>query len=88
MTCRIDRVAIDRGVVLHVSGRLTGGGVEVLGRSLAEGRVVAIDLAEIDLVDREAVTLLAREEANGVELRNSPGYVREWITRERTGGLS
>jgi hypothetical protein len=88
MTCRIDRVAIDGGVVLHVSGRLTGDDLEVLRRSLAEGRVAAIDLAEIELVDRETVTLLAHEEVNGVELRNSPGYVREWITRERTGGLS
>jgi hypothetical protein len=34
------------------------------------------------------VSLLATSEINGTELRNSPAYVREWVTREkeRTGG--
>jgi len=43
----------------------------------------AIDLKNVLLVDREAVKLLALNEANGAELRNSPAYIREWVTRER-----
>jgi hypothetical protein len=35
------------------------------------------------LVDREAIKLLAMRESNGVELRNCPAYIREWVTRER-----
>ena len=27
--------------------------------------------------------LLALSEANGIELRHCPAYIREWITRER-----
>jgi hypothetical protein len=44
---------------------------------------VAIDLAEVMLVDRKAVRLFATSELNGIELRNCPGYIREWITKER-----
>jgi hypothetical protein len=35
------------------------------------------------LADRDAVTLLARTEGNGIELRHCPAYIREWVTRER-----
>ena len=48
-----------------------------------ERGAVAIDLKEVLLIDQDAVKLLTAAEANGVELRNCPAYVREWITRER-----
>ena len=48
-----------------------------------ERRVVAIDLAEVELVSRDAMKVLAREEAEGIELRSCPAYIREWITNER-----
>jgi len=38
------------------------------------------------LVGREAVKLLAFSEFNGLELRNYPSYIREWITREESPG--
>ena len=44
---------------------------------------VAIDLTELTLVDREAVTLLATSEVNGIELRNCSAYLREWINKQR-----
>jgi len=50
---------------------------------LQESDAVAIDLKDVLLVDREAVNLLAASEFNGLELRNCPAYIREWITRER-----
>jgi hypothetical protein len=28
------------------------------------------------------VTVLARTERNGIELRHCPAYIREWVTRE------
>lgn len=43
----------------------------------------AINLKSVLLVDREAVRLLATSEANGIELKDCPAYIREWITRER-----
>ena len=83
MTCRIDRLSIEQAVVLQVSGRLTGEDLDVLRTALEEGRVVAIDLTEVELADRNAVTFLARTERNGIELRHCPAYIREWVTRER-----
>ena len=83
MTCRIDRVGLERGVVLRVSGRVTGDDLEILRAAREESRVVAIDLAEIELVDREAVMFLAVAESGGIELRHCPAFIREWITRER-----
>jgi hypothetical protein len=83
MTCRIDRVFIEQGVVLRISGRITGEDLDVLRTALEEGRVVEIDLTEVELADRDAVTLLARTETNGIGLRHCPAYIREWMTRER-----
>ena len=83
MTCRIDRLSIEQGVVLRISGRITGEDLDVLRTALEEGRVVAIDLTEVELVDRDAVKLLAHTEGNGIELRHCPAYIREWVTRER-----
>jgi hypothetical protein len=86
MSCRIERLASgEDSVVLRVSGRIHAEHVgtlrELLGR---EKGGVAIDLKEVNLVDREAVRLLALSEANGTELRNCPAYIREWVARERT----
>ena len=83
MTCRIDRHSTEQGVVLRVSGRIAGEDLEVLRSALEESGVVAVELSEVELVDREAVKLLALNESNGIELRLSPAYIREWVTRER-----
>ncbi|MFZ3189564.1 MAG: hypothetical protein WB523_08230 [Candidatus Sulfotelmatobacter sp.] len=84
MTCRIDRVSIEQGLLLCISGRLTAEDLEVVRTELDGCQVAAIALAEVEMVDREAVKLLARAEANGIELKSCPAYIREWITKERT----
>ena len=86
MSCRIERLeSSEVFVVLRISGRIEAEDVhmikELLGRE--NGRV-AIDLKEVDLVAREAVDLLALSEARGVELRECPSYIREWINQERS----
>jgi hypothetical protein len=86
MTCRIDRTATEGGLVLRISGRIAADDLEVVRSALREGSVVAIELAEIELVDRDAVKLLALNEAKGIELRHCPAYIREWVTRERASG--
>jgi anti-anti-sigma regulatory factor len=83
MTCRIDRRSIEQGIVLRISGRIAAEGIDVLRAALTDGGVVALDLTEVELVDRDAVMLLATSEARGIELRNCPTYIREWVTRER-----
>lgn len=83
MTLRIDRASTETGWVLQVSGRIAAEDVRVVRTALDEPGVVAIELGEVALVTREAVTLLAQAEAAGIALRNCPAYVREWITKER-----
>ena len=79
MTCRIDRIPTDRGLVLRIIGRITGEDLDVLRTALVDGSVVALELAELELIDRDALKLLAINEANGIELRHCPAYIREWI---------
>jgi len=83
VTCRIGRVSTDQGLVLHISGRIAPEDLDVLRTALKDGNVVAVELAELELIDRDAMKLLAINEAKGIELRHCPAYVREWITRER-----
>jgi anti-anti-sigma regulatory factor len=86
MSCRIDRVVGGDGiVVLYISGRITGKDADTLRNVIeAESSAVAIDLEQIDLIDREAVKFLAQRELNGTVLRNCSAYIREWVTKERT----
>jgi hypothetical protein len=60
--------------------------MEVVRAALDGRRVVAIDLAEVELVNRDAVKLLAQAEDDGIDLWSCPAYVREWITKERESG--
>ena len=83
MTCRIDRLPIERGVVLRISGRIASDDLELVRAAVDDGHVVALELTEVELVDRDAVKLLASCEADGIELRHCPAYIREWVTRER-----
>ena len=69
--------------MLCVSGRIAEQDVDILRALLEQERgIVAIDLKDVHIVDREAIRLLAMREENGLELRNSPAYIREWVTRE------
>jgi hypothetical protein len=83
MTWRIDRLSTERGLVLYISGRLAAEDLDVVRTALGGGRVVAIELGEIELVGRDAVKLLAQAEDEGLELRSCPAYIREWMTNER-----
>jgi predicted RNA-binding protein len=72
--------------VLRISGRMAAEDLEILCVAVKEDKVVALDLTAVELVDRDAVKLLTVAEANGIELRHCPGYIREWVTRERESG--
>jgi hypothetical protein len=76
-------MAMDHGPVLRASGRITRDEVAVLRTALDVARAVALDLAEIELVDRDAVAFLAAVEVAGLELTRCPAFIREWIARER-----
>ena len=83
---RIQRSEQGEGVRFMLSGRIEAEYLSEL-RRLIEGeerrRPLTLDLGEVKLVDRDAVTFLAQCEAAGATLENCPVYVREWIARER-----
>ena len=91
MTCKIDRVLTPEGfIVLRVSGRVDRTHVEALSELTEKEKTtkgLAIDLTEVTVVSLEAVRALTTIEASGIELRNCPAYVREWISRVREHGL-
>ena len=85
MAFRIDRLSVGSSlIVLLVSGKLTGEHVDTLREFLRkESGTLVIDLNNVSIVDRDAVQVLARAETDGMELRNCPKYVREWVNREQ-----
>jgi len=59
------------------------GELKTLMSAEAKGQHIVLDLSELTLVDGDAVRFLEDCEAKGIELKNCPAYIREWITRER-----
>jgi hypothetical protein len=88
---KIERAVEGGAVHLVLSGRIDQSDLEELARAIDGGGVVpaqvTIDLAEVRLLDREAVRFFARCEADGARLIRCPPYVREWITREHEGDI-
>lgn len=48
----------------------------------------ALDLKELKLVDQESIRFLAQREAEGIELKNCPPYIRERISRGHSRRLA
>jgi ABC-type transporter Mla MlaB component len=84
---KVQKMVDGEFVLLNLGGRLEGSELTELQRVIAcesSNRKFALDLRDLKLVDQETVTFLARWETRGNQLRNCPGYIREWINRERT----
>ncbi len=85
MNFRIQQIDDGKGsMVFALSGRIQAEHTETLRELLGkEVRKVTLDLKEVTLVDRDVVRFFGGCEADGVELKNCPAYVREWIRQER-----
>jgi hypothetical protein len=83
MTCKVERlVKVGQLVLLQVSGHLQEVHVNLIEKLIArETDPVVLDLAEIKLVDREAVKFLAACVRRGIEIRNCPEFIREWMSK-------
>jgi len=88
MTLRIDISDERERVVLTLTGRIQADQIAELQR-LLERQVpdhkLVVDLREVNLVDRDAVRFLGEIEKQGARLRNCSAFIREWISRERSG---
>jgi anti-anti-sigma regulatory factor len=81
---RIQRSA-NGEVVFKVSGRIDEENVselKTLFKTDANGRRIVLDIKDLTLVDRDGVIFLGQCQANDIELKNCPAYIREWIKRE------
>src|SRR5262249_1780988 len=85
---RIERSADADGVCFTISGRIEAAHLAELQRLIDEEtaarRPLVLDLKDVKLIARDAVTFFGRCEAGGVRLNNCPGYLREWIRHEGT----
>jgi hypothetical protein len=73
-------------VVFKLSGRMNAenvGELEKLFSVEASGCGIVLDLGDLTLVDQDVVSFLGHCEADGIQLKNCPAYIREWITGER-----
>ena len=73
-------------VVFKLSGRMDAENVaelQTLFTAEADSRRIVLDLRDLTLVDQDAVGFLRRCEADSLQLRNCPAYIRKWITGEQ-----
>jgi anti-anti-sigma regulatory factor len=74
--------ALNGDVVFYLSGRMDEeniGELETLLRKEAGDRRTVLDLKDLTLVDQDGVSFLRGCEADGIQLRNCPAYIRAWI---------
>lgn len=82
---RIERSANGQ-VVFTLSGRMQTEDIEQVQQLLdveASGQRLMFNLGDVMLVNQDAVTFLARCEANGIKLQNCPLHIRNWINQEK-----
>jgi anti-anti-sigma regulatory factor len=78
--------AADGEVVFKLSGRMDAENVSELESLLNAESVentIVLDLKELRLVDQDVVSFLRRCEVGGIQLKNCPAYIREWIDGDR-----
>ena len=75
----------DSNIVFTLIGRLEAENMTELREALAaesSGSAVVLDLADLVLVDRDAVGFLRECERDGIVLLNCPQYIRTWMQSE------
>ena len=84
MVLRIEQISDDSETIFRLIGRITSPDVQQLKAEIAEARNrVILDLQQVWLVDLDAVHFLAAGQRHGIQLRNLPQYIREWIHLEK-----
>jgi hypothetical protein len=83
MTLKIDRIPDGTRVTIQLIGRMSSEHIAELAALIENSRTeVVLDLDEVTLADVDAVNFLRKCQTEGIELRNCPPYIREWIHRE------
>ena len=85
---KIDRSSNGR-IVFTLSGRIEVEDIKQLQQLLASevsGKQLVLNLKDVTLVNQDAITFLARSEADGIRLENCPAYIRQWIEQAEGHG--
>ena len=84
MVLRIEEHSEGPRTTFVLSGRIESSNVQQLKLEIARIETdVALDLRQVEIVDREAVRFLARCEKRGLKLVECPPFVRAWIKSEQ-----
>ena len=89
MTFRIQTWADRNVVIFRLSGQFDDEAVRELERlfeAYGNDLQFVLDLKDAGLVGRDALKFLTGCRTEGVELKNCPAYVREWILRDEHDG--
>jgi anti-anti-sigma regulatory factor len=86
MTFRVERVVDGESeIVLRVCGRVHIECVNTLKELIeTESAKTVLDLSEVTLADHDAATFLAACELKGIELKNCPAFLRNWVSKEQS----
>jgi len=77
---KIERLESADDVVLVLSGKVETVHLgELQSQFATRSKRTVLDMKDVTLVERDVVDTLARWEGRGIELRNCPPYVREWL---------
>jgi ABC-type transporter Mla MlaB component len=90
---KITPVRLDaRSLKVRLCGQFTKEYVPELERTLASenasAETIALDLANVTFVDREAMVFLCSAKSRNILIENCPSYVIRWIQQERLCGGS
>ena len=84
MTLTIERTSGRRRTRIRLSGEFRADHIDQVKAELRNSRPpVALDLAEVGLVDVECIQFLNNCEADGIPAQHCSPYVRKWMSRER-----
>jgi anti-anti-sigma regulatory factor len=84
VTIRIETIRRSDSVTIRLVGRLEAECLPQLKAQIeAEGPSLVLEMDDVTLVDLAAVRFLIDCEAQNIELRGYPPYIREWMVRER-----
>jgi hypothetical protein len=71
-------------LILRLIGRVESEHIQVLRTQIgSSSQKLALDLAEVTLVNRDVVSFFGLCVAMGIELRNCPSYIRAWAREEQ-----
>ena len=82
---RIERSSDSEGTRFRLSGELRSAELDILRTEIEKMMPqIVLDLAEVCLVDFDAVRWLAACETAGFKVENATPYIREWMRQENT----